>query len=125
MQPFTLQDLGLIKTPDFKNDYDARFETKPQAKAAYFYASPLTRFKTGIMPDINALYGSRGANLNSLPNPECQISQIARGKLILKIGRSYERFGDKDRALDIYENSYSLECNKFIIHLRYSEGHKS
>ena len=120
LQNFTMRDLGLVKTPDFKTDYGARFETAAEAQTAYFYADGLHRFKQGTDPDIAGMIDG----IDDWPAPLCAISSNSREKLLQKLGGLSERLEDIDTALSLYQRSDTPLCNERIIRLRYSRGDK-
>jgi len=120
LQNFTLRDLGLVKTPDFKADYGARFETASEAQAAYFYAHGLHRFKHGTDADVAELIDS----IDDWPAPLCSVSAHARDKLLQKLGGLSERLEDVDTALTLYQRSDTPLCNERVIRLRYARGEK-
>ncbi|WP_051279063.1 exonuclease domain-containing protein [Hellea balneolensis] len=120
LQNFTMRDLGLIKTPDFKEDYGARFETSQEAQAAYFYASALHDFKHGTEADITALIDS----VDNWPAPICPVSTHSRDKLLQKLGGLAERLEDISTALSLYERSDTPLCNERVIRIRYRQGEK-
>ena len=119
-QSFTLRDLGLRRTPDFKADYSARFDTRPEAQAAYFYADALHKFKFGSEAELTAYIDS----VASWPNPQCDISEASRDKLLQKLGGLSERFEDIETALRLYRHSNNPLCNERAIRLRYKRGDK-
>ena len=121
LQNFTLRDLGLVKTPDFKADYGSRFDTAAEAHAAYFYAKGLHLFKNGTDADIAALID----NIENWPNPVCPVSLHSRDKLLQKLGGLSERLKDIETALSLYERSSAPNCNERVIRLRYSRGDKT
>lgn len=115
-----MRDLGLRKTPDFKSDYSARFDTRTEAQAAYFYADALDKFKFGTESDLAAYIDT----VASWPDPQCDISQEARDKLLQKLGRLSERLNDIETALLLYQQSNHPLCNERAIRLRYKRGDK-
>lgn len=118
LQNFTLRDLGLVKTPDFKADYGARFDTGSEAQSAYFYAQGLHRFKHGTDSDVAGLVDS----VEAWPAPLCSVSTHSRDKLLQKLGGLSERLDDIDTALSLYARSETPLCNERIIRLRYGRG---
>ena len=120
LQSFTLRDLGIRKTPNFKADYSARFDTLAEAKAAYFYADGLHKFRHGSETDVTDLIDT----VEYWPNPECDIGTASHGKLLQKLGGMSERLGDIDTALKLYGLSDDPLCNERIIRLRYKRGDK-
>ena len=120
LQSFTLRDLGIRKTPNFKADYSARFDTLAEAKAAYFYADGLHKFRHGRETDVTELIDT----VEYWPNPECDISTASHGRLLQKLGGMSERLGDIETALKLYGLSDDPLCNERIIRLRYKRGDK-
>lgn len=120
LQNFTLRDLGLVKTPDFKADYGARFDTAEEAHVAYFYAKGLHLFKHGTDTDIASLID----NIENWPTPLCAVSTHSRDKLLQKLGGLSERLEDIDTALSLYQRSDTPLCNERVIRLRYARGDK-
>lgn len=118
LQNFTLRDLGVVKTPDFKSDYEPRFDEAGQARAAYFYARALHDFKTGAAQDTAPLIDS----LADWPKPQCEVSSAGRDKLLQKLGGLSERLGDIDTALTLYGQTDAPLCNERVIRLRYARG---
>lgn len=121
LQNFTLRDLGLVKTPDFKVNYGARFDTTEEAQVAYFYAKALHQFKDGTDADVVEAIDS----IEKWPSPLCAVSSHSRDKLIQKLGGLSERLGDVETALSLYQRSDTALCNERVIRLRYSQGDKT
>ena len=120
LQNFTLRDLGLVKTPDFKTDYGARFDTTEEAQVAYFYAKGLHLFKHGTDANIASLID----NIKNWPAPLCAVSVHSRDKLLQKLGGLSERLEDIDTALSLYQHGDTPLCNERVIRLRYARGDK-
>ena len=120
LQSFTLRDLGLVRTPDFKTDYNARFDTMEEAKSAFFYASALHNFKYGSDERTTELIDT----ITSWPEPVGEHAFSARDKLLQKLGGLSERLGDVDTAIHLYGHSDTPLCNERIIRLRYTRGDK-
>ena len=121
LQNFTMRDLGLVKTPDFKANYGARFESADEAQTAYFYAKALHNFKHGQDADVARLIDE----IESWPSPLCSVSTASRDKLLQKLGGLSERLNDTDTALSLYRRSDTPLCNERVIRLRYSRGDKT
>ena len=120
LQNFTMRDLGLVKTPDFKADYGARFDTIDEAQAAYFYAKGIYDFKHGSDKHVAQLID----NIEDWPSPQCMVSIHGRDKLLEKLGGLSERLGDINMALSLYERSDTPRCNERVVRLRYRQGDK-
>lgn len=118
LQKFTLRDLGLMKVPDFKADYSARFDTFAEAQSAYFYARALHRFKHGTDEDTARLIDT----VKVWPEPQCDESLNARDRLLHKLGGLSERCQDIETALTLYGYSETPRCNERKIRLRYQRN---
>lgn len=115
LQAFTLRDLGIVKTPDFKADYTARFDTQDEAQSAYFYAAALQAFKHGSDGDAANLIDT----LPDWPEPVGELCAINRDKLLYELGRLSEKCKDLETALILYSASDAPLCNERAIRLRY------
>jgi len=120
LQNFTLRDLGLRKTPDFKADYSARFDTLKEAQSAYFYTNSLHDLKSCDEKKALTLI----SEINDWPSAECIISKDMRGKLLGKLGGFCETSKNIDRAIKLYSLSETPFCNERTIRLRYKRGDK-
>ena len=101
LQSFTLRDLGLVRTPDFKTDYAARFDTTDEATSAYFYERALHNFKHGSDARTAELIDT----IEAWPAPVGDHAFAARDKLLQKLGGLSERLGDVDTAIHLYAYS--------------------
>jgi len=120
LQPFTLRDLGLMRAPDWGEDYAARFDDFGAARSAYFYARALYDFKQGREDHTARLID----NVHSWPAPQESSAEAARDKLLQKLGGLSERLGDVETALLLYSRSDAPLCNERVIRLRYKAGDK-
>ena len=120
LQPFTLRDLGLMRAPDWGDDYGARFDDADAAHAAYFYARALYDFKHGDDAKTATLIDT----VQNWPAPQEGTAEAARDKLLQKLGGLSERLGDIETALSLYNRSDAPLCNERVIRLRYKAGNK-
>ena len=120
LQSFTLRDLGLIKAPDFKSDYQARFDSVEEAGTAFFYDTS----NVSLAKEDNERIASLIDEIENWPVPVGDAAQLSAEKLIFELGRLSERLGDTDTALDIYDRSPSHKCAERIIRIRYARGEK-
>ncbi|RZV37976.1 MAG: DNA polymerase III subunit epsilon, partial [Acidimicrobiales bacterium] len=118
LQRFTLRDLGLVKTPDFKTEYEARFDTPDEADSAFFFASALHDFKHGCDDATTGLIDT----LEQWPAPIGDQAIASRDKLLQKLGGLAERLNDIDTAVHLYAQSDTPLCNERLIRLRYARG---
>lgn len=118
LQPLTMRDLGLVKTPKYTGDITPRFDDAACAEAAYFYASALHDFRHGSDAQIAALIDT----VKTWPKAACNISAASRDKLLNKLGGLSERLNDIDTALSLYRQSDSPLCNERRIRLLYARN---
>lgn len=121
LQSFTLRDLGITKTPDYKADYSARFDTTAEAASAFFYTHALYRFKQGRGSQIAELIDT----LDYWPDVECEVSLSARDKLLQKLGGLSEACKDVQTALRLYGASEAPLCTERAIRLRWLRNEDS
>ncbi len=118
LQRFTLRDLGLIKVPDFRSDYSARFDGAREAHSAFFFADALSVLNIGGADDLAALIDS----IDNWPEADGDQAERDKEKLVFELGRICERHGDLDTALFIYDHSPSHACIERVIRIRYQRG---
>ncbi len=118
LRRFAMRDLGLIKAPDFKSDYTARFDNLHEAQSAFFYDDALSKTKSGTDDEIAGLIDE----VDYWPDAECRLSAVSRDRLLYKLGRLSERMDDLDTALNLFERSDSILCNERVIRIRFKQG---
>ncbi len=121
LQRFTLRDLGITKTPNFKADYSARFDSLEDAMSTYFYAKALRTAKRGTEDALTDLID----DIEQWPAPCSDTASDLRGRLLFKLGKLCERLEDHDLALDLYERSDTPDCNERSVRIRYARGEKA
>ncbi|MEM9599945.1 MAG: exonuclease domain-containing protein, partial [Pseudomonadota bacterium] len=117
LQAFTLRDLGLVRMAE-KPSQVSQFQTREEARTAYFYARALHDFRHGNDHDAQRLIST----LEDWPSPVCDRSASHAGKLLRKLGGWSERRGDIDDALSLYNRSDSAHCNERVVRIRWSRN---
>ena len=120
MQRFTMRDLGLIKVPDFKQEYAARFHAFDEAWAAYFYAKSLRHLRYEIDAKIVELIDT----IEHWPDPESEADMSARDQLCFGLGKICEKAEDTATALSIYALGQGPKSHEREVRLRYKLGQK-
>jgi len=120
LAPFTLRDLGLMRSHKFRQDYEARFDHQEDALSSYFYALALHDFDNQNERRIAELIDS----VADWPEAECDEAQTSRDRLLRKLGRLSEKLGDKATALSLYQRSNTPKCNERAVRLQWSLGDK-
>ena len=117
---FALRDLGLVRTHHFKADYEARFETRDEAAASYFYARRLEDLKSAT--EETCLLWAR--EVPSWPQAPCDSAEELRDNLLHALGSRLEKSGQVEPALAVYALGGSALCNERLVRLRYARGER-
>ena len=110
---FTMRDLGLVRTQDFKDTYEPRFGDRTEALEHYFYARRVHDLADCADDRLQDLV----LEADGWPDPEYSGSAALRDKLAQKLGRRLEKAGDGDSALEIYKKGESTRCSERVIRL--------
>ncbi len=119
MQNFTMRDLGLIRVPDFKQEYAARFHDFDAAKSAYFYAYGLHKTRQKDLAKLTELARS----IEDWPLPESESDWNARDRLACNLGKHFKNEAP-ELALKLYAAGQGPECHEREVRMRYSMGDK-
>lgn len=117
LSQFTLRDLGLVRTQNFRETFEPRFSERCEAEEHYFYAVRLHDLKS--MPDA-ALPG-QVAGIREWPEPEFAGSAAIRDQLAYRLGRRLEHAGDRDAAITAYAKGESADCSERVVRLLLAE----
>ena len=120
LSQFTMRDLGLVRTQDFKDTYEARFTDREEALEHYFFASRLSDMQRAPAADIVRMSQA----VQQWPNANYAASSRLRDELALKLGRRIEKLGDHSLALSIYCAGESSECNERLVRLLLKSGER-
>lgn len=119
MQNFTMRDLGLIKVPDFKQEYGARFNDFDEAWSAYFYAKGIRAVQKKNARDIDDMVST----LKDWPAPESEADWNTRDELACQLGKLYQA-DNPDLALKLFAAGQGYKCHEREVRLRYKIGEK-
>lgn len=117
---FALRDLGVVRTHHFKADYEARFETREEASACYFYARHLEELKSS--DDAECLEWACAAP--TWPEAMGDTAEDLRDRLLFALGSRLEKAGETEPVLAVYTLGGSALCNERLVRLRYTRGEK-
>jgi DNA polymerase-3 subunit epsilon len=113
MTTFALRDLGIVKTAGFKDEFEARFETGPIARAAFHYASVLESLESPSPMLIDHLSGG----VATWPVTDDAEVEMMRHRTIHRFGRELERLGRASDALDVYLRSDHFPATERAVRL--------
>ena len=120
LSQFTMRDLGLVRTQDFKETYEARFTDREEALEHYFFASRLRDLQRASATDTTRMSQA----VQQWPDTNYAASSKLRDELALKLGRKMEKIGDHAVALSIYGAGESSECNERLVRLLFKSGER-
>jgi DNA polymerase-3 subunit epsilon len=115
---FALRDLGLVRTHDFKSDYQARFETLEEAAACYFHARRLEDLRD--VEDETCLHWAGDAA--NWPEASGDKAEELRDRLLYELGNRLEKAGQTEPAETVYQLGNSALCNERLVRLLYGRG---
>lgn len=118
---FTMRDLGLLRTQSFTDGYEPRFEEREEAQEQFYYARRMHRLREAkddwTIRDLLA-------DANDWPEPRYRGSTRLRDRFVLRLGRTAERLGLRNDALNAYASSMSPECTERRIRLLLAGGRR-
>jgi DNA polymerase-3 subunit epsilon len=114
---FTMRDLGLVRSREPGDAYEARFMDREDAVQAFFFAECLDTLqrKPHSAPALLA-------RLDTWPAPQAPVAAEFRDRLALELGRALE--DDTDAALRVYRRGESVQCSERVIRLLLSSGRR-
>ena len=115
---FTMRDLGLVRTQNFKESYEPRFSDRAEALESFYFATRLHDLTSTPEHRLIALAGAAA----DWPEPEFAGSAAARDKLAYRLGRLLERAGKTDAAEGVYAKGESASCSERVIRLMLARG---
>ena len=118
LSQFTMRDLGLVRTQDFRDTYEPRFADRDQALEHYYFACRLESLKSTDAGTLARL----GAEVDSWPPANFAGSAKLRDELAFKLGRQAEKAGNLSLAETLYGAGESTDCNERYVRLLLKEG---
>ncbi len=106
MSQFTMRDLGVVRMPDFRDNYEPRFGERDEALENYFYAVRATQIECTDAHALESLLDE----MPDWPEPAFSAGARRRDKLAYALGRKLERLERPDEALAVYAKGESTRC---------------
>ena len=116
---FAMRDLGLVRTNTFKDDFEARFESREDAVDSFFYAERIAWIDRCEPHERQAI--ARAAHDWPVP---CEAALPHRDTLLHALGRHLEKAGDVDGARALYALGASPECGEREVRLAWAAGER-
>ncbi|HEX5789297.1 MAG TPA: exonuclease domain-containing protein [Woeseiaceae bacterium] len=107
---FTMRDLGLVRTHDYKESYEPRFADRGEALENWYFALRLDRLKRPGARTVRALADEAAA----WPEPVHAAAAAARDTLAWELGRALEKIPDAEAALAMYRRGESARCSERV-----------
>ncbi|MEO0436748.1 MAG: exonuclease domain-containing protein [Pseudomonadota bacterium] len=117
LSQFTMRDLGLVRTNEAGDCYEARFSDRDEAVQAHFFSTRLHDLESGI-GEAECLAGEIG----SWPSPQSTVAADLRDRLAYRLGRALEH--DPPTALPVYKAGESVKCSERVVRLLLATGQK-
>ncbi len=117
---FTMRDLGIVRTHNFRDSFEPRFADRIEALEHYFFETRLARLRAGNGGTIEGLMDEACA----WPEPVSPGAAALRDKLACRLGRIAEKAGDNYAALRLFQAGESAECSERSVRILFASGQK-
>ncbi len=117
---FTMRDLGLVKTHNFRETFEPRFAEREEALEHYFFEQRLARLRSASAGGIEELMDEAC----EWPDPVSPGAAALRDRLACRLGRLAERAGDNYAALRLYQAGESAQCTERCVRILFASGQK-
>ena len=118
LSQFTMRDLGIVRTQDFKDTYEPRFSDRSEALENFYYAKRLKDVRRARAGDLLRL----AAETHAWPAVNFPGSAKLRDELAFKLGRASEKAGEVALAKVLYATGESNECSERYVRLLLKNG---
>jgi DNA polymerase-3 subunit epsilon len=117
---FTMRDLGIVKTHNFRETFEPRFAEREEALEHYFFETRLSRLRSASAATLEDLMDEAC----SWPEPASPGAAALRDKLAYRLGRKAERTGDAYAALRLFQAGESAPCMERSVRILFASGQK-
>jgi len=117
---FALRDLGLVRTHNFRDDFEARFDTRTDAEESFFYASHIAELADGTDGEVLRL----ADGVENWPK-RSEAAAPLRDELYFTLGKRLEKLGDLATARAIYDRGRSAGCGERAVRLAWAAGERA
>ncbi len=118
---FTMRDLGLVRTQDFSDTFEPRFEERDEALEHYYFALRLKQLERADRHRLRAL----ASEADEWPEPGWSGAARERDRLAYRLGRALEREKLPDPALDVYARAESARAAERYVRLLLAAGRRA
>ena len=117
---FTMRDLGIVKTHNFRETFEPRFADREEALEHYFFEKRLVRLRSASASGIEQLMDEAC----EWPDPVSPGAAALRDRLACRLGRLAEKAGDNYAALRLYQAGESAQCTERCVRILFASGQK-
>ena len=117
---FTMRDLGIVRTHNFRESFEPRFADRDEALEHYFFETRLARLRAGSGGVVEGLMDEAC----EWPEPVSPGAAALRDKLACRLGRVAEKAGDNYAALRLFQAGESAECTERCVRILFASGQK-
>jgi DNA polymerase-3 subunit epsilon len=110
---FTMRDLGLVRTQDFRDTYEPRFGERSEAREHYYFARRAHDLATAADDRL----ADFAAESHNWPEPEFSGGAAIRDRLAYELGRRLEKNGHHQAARTVYAKGESTKCSERLMRL--------
>jgi len=120
LSQFTMRDLGLVRTQNFRETYEPRFSDRTESLEHFYFARRLHAVRAASATELQ----EQRAETSQWPETNFSGSAAIRDKLAYQLGRRLEQTGDAESALDVLQTGESAQCSERAIRLMLSSDRR-
>ncbi len=120
LSKFTMRDLGIVRTHNFRDSFEPRFADREEALEHYYFETRLARLRAGSGDAVDELMDEAC----EWPEPVSPGAAALRDKLACRLGRIAEKAGDNYAALRLFQAGESAECMERSVRILFASGQK-
>jgi len=117
---FTMRDLGIVKTHNFRETFEPRFSDRDEALEHYFFETRLARLRSASAHVAEELMDQAC----EWPEPISPGAAALRDKLAYRLGQIAEKAGDTYAALRLFQAGESANCAERCVRMLLASGQK-
>ena len=117
---FTMRDLGIVRTHNFRETFEPRFADREEALEHYFFETRLARLRSASAGDVESLMDEAC----EWPEPISAGAAAMRDTLAYRLGRIAEKAGDTYAALRLFQAGESARCTERSVRILFASGQK-
>lgn len=123
LKQFTMRDLGLVRTHDYKDSYEARYGDRSEALENWYFRSRVHALESAG-GEKSATMRALAAEAPDWPEPLHPAGAAAREALAWRLGRLLEQAGEQGAALELYARGGSARCSERVARLLLASGRR-